>query len=125
MMVNCDQEIVQGVAGKLRGGAGPSPVDGLTLGEWLLDYRTNPQALCEEMALWTEVFCNKTLPLVMVRALLATHMPPLARIPRGVARGDFGSMTAPHLQMCADSGQRGSQSGLCQQSAMCGPGGKH
>ena len=33
MMVDCDQEIVQGVAGKLRGGAGPSPVDGLTLGK--------------------------------------------------------------------------------------------
>ena len=51
MMVGCDQEIVQGVAGKLRGGAGPSPVDRLTLGKWLLNYGTASQALREEMAL--------------------------------------------------------------------------
>ena len=62
MMVDCNQEIVQGVMGKLRGGAGPSPVDGFTLGKWLLNYGTASQALRKEMALWTEIFCNKTLP---------------------------------------------------------------
>ena len=84
ILVICDQEIVQIVAGKLQGGAGPSPVDGLTLGKWLLNYGTASQALREEMALWTEIFCNETLPWAMVQALLTAHMVPLAKNPAGV-----------------------------------------
>ena len=34
--LDCDQETIQEVATKLRGGAGPSSVDGQALGHWLL-----------------------------------------------------------------------------------------
>ena len=36
MAVNCNQEIVETIAGNLSGGAGPNSVDGRTLKEWLL-----------------------------------------------------------------------------------------
>ena len=45
MVVDCGQKIVQGVAGKLRGGAGPTLVDGLTLWKWIVNYLTASQAL--------------------------------------------------------------------------------
>ena len=45
LVVDCGQKIVQGVAGKLRGGAGPTLVDGLTLWKWIVNYLTASQAL--------------------------------------------------------------------------------
>ena len=70
------------MAGKLKGGAGHSPVNRLTLGNWLLNYGTASQALREEMTLWTEIFCNKTLSWAMARALITAYIGPLDKKPK-------------------------------------------
>ena len=90
MLVDCNDKIVQGVTGKLLGEAGPSPEDELKLGKWLLNYETVSQALRNEMALWTEIFCNETFPWAMVRALLAIRMVPLAKKPMGLRQVAIG-----------------------------------
>ena len=119
MMVDCDQEIVQGVTGKLRGGAGPSPVDGLTLGKWLLNYGTASQALREEMALWTEIFCNEALPWAMVRALLAARMVPLAKKPAGVRPVAIGEAWRRCISKCALTAGGADAKAACGSDQLC------
>jgi hypothetical protein len=58
MFVDCNEEVVQEVAGKFSGQTGPSPVDGLTLGKWLLNCGTASHMLRKELALWTKLMCN-------------------------------------------------------------------
>jgi hypothetical protein len=50
MPVDCGHDIVMLMAGKLSGGAGPSSVDGLALGKWLLDYRRSSRLLCKKLS---------------------------------------------------------------------------
>ena len=71
MPVDCGQDIVMVMAGKLSGGAGPSSVDGLALGKWLLDYGRASQALREEMAEWVNLLANESPPWAMYRAIMA------------------------------------------------------
>jgi hypothetical protein len=51
MFVDCDQDVVQEVAGKLISGAGPFPVDGITPRKWILNSRTASHMLNKEMVL--------------------------------------------------------------------------
>ena len=52
--LDCNQETVQEVANKLRGGARPPSVDGLAMSHWLLRYGKHSQILREELAAWLE-----------------------------------------------------------------------
>ena len=62
LAVNCDQEIVKTIAGKLSGGAGPNSVGGRTLKDWLIHHGKALQTLRKEMALWVELLCNTMVP---------------------------------------------------------------
>jgi hypothetical protein len=52
--LDCSAEIVEEVASKLRGGAGPGSVDAIALSNWLLSHGKSSQGLREELAAWTE-----------------------------------------------------------------------
>ena len=67
--LDCDQETVQEVATKMRGGAGPSSVDGLAMSHWLLRYGKHSQILREELAAWVEWMSNTAPPWAAYRAL--------------------------------------------------------
>ena len=56
--IDCDAEMVEKVASKLRGGAGPSSVDAIAMKNWLLRHGRALQVLREEMAEWMEWLCN-------------------------------------------------------------------
>ena len=57
--LDCDQGILQVVAGKLSGSAGPNSVNGIALKCYLLNYKEHSLGLREEMALWVEFLANK------------------------------------------------------------------
>ena len=107
------------MVGTFRGGAGPSLVDGLTLGTWLLNYGTASQALREEMALWTEIFCNEALPWAMVRALLAARMIPLAKKPVGVRPVAIGEVWRRCLSKCALTASGADAKAACGSDQLC------
>ena len=52
--LDCSPEIVEEVAAKLRGGAGPGSVDAIAMSNWLLWHGKYSQVLREELAAWTE-----------------------------------------------------------------------
>ena len=54
VLVYYDQEIVQNVADKMQGGAGPSTVDAQAMSSWRLKFGKNSHLLREEMASWVE-----------------------------------------------------------------------
>ena len=60
--VDCDQEIVQRVADRMKGGAGPSSVDAQAMSQMLLKFGKNSQVLREEMASWVERPGNDSTP---------------------------------------------------------------
>jgi hypothetical protein len=69
--VDCDTDIVQRVASRLRGGAGPSGVDALALKHWLLRHGQASHLLREELASWTEWLSNGSPPFAAYRALMS------------------------------------------------------
>jgi hypothetical protein len=81
MFIDCDEGIVQEVAGKLSGGAGPPPLDRMTLRKWLLNFGTASQQLQEEMAIWTELMRNELPPWAMIRTLMDARMIALDKKP--------------------------------------------
>lgn len=74
IFVNCNKEIVQVVAGKLSSRDGPSPLDRLTQGKWLLNFGTASQVPQEEIKLQAELMCNQSPPLAMIIAPLVVRM---------------------------------------------------
>ena len=62
VLVDCDQEIVQRVADRMKGGAGPTSVDAQAMSHMLLKFGNNSQALREEMASWVERLGNDSPP---------------------------------------------------------------
>ena len=74
LAVNCDQEIVKTIAGKLSGGAGPNSVDGRTLKDWLIHHGKALQTLRKVMALWVELPCNTMVPWARIRRLMENRL---------------------------------------------------
>ena len=67
--LDCDQGILQVVAGKLSDGAVPNSVDGIALKRYLLNYKEHSLGLREEMAMWVEFLGNNIVPFAAHRAL--------------------------------------------------------
>ena len=72
--MDCGQDIVLVMTGKLSGGAGPSGVDGLVIGKWFLDYRRASQVLHEELAEWINLLANESPPWAMHRVIMACRL---------------------------------------------------
>ena len=79
--VDCDQGMVEEVASRLRGGAGPSSVDALALKNWLLRHGRASQILREELATWTEWLCNTAPPWASFRGLMGCRLVVLDKQP--------------------------------------------
>ena len=71
--VDCTEEIVGVVAGKLGGGAGPGSGDAITIKSWLLRYGRASQILREELAAWTEWLCNESPPWAAYCAMMGAR----------------------------------------------------
>ena len=81
LAVNCNQEIVQTIAGKLSGGAGPNSVDGKALKGWLLYHGKALQTLSEELALWVALLFNTQVPWARIHALMENRLCALDKEP--------------------------------------------
>ena len=79
--VDCDQDIVQGMGGKLSGGAGPNSVDGEAFKRYLLKHGIHSRALHEEMALWVVFLANNIVPYAAHRALETGRLTALDKQP--------------------------------------------
>ncbi|KAL7531461.1 hypothetical protein ACHAWF_003777, partial [Thalassiosira exigua] len=79
--LDCTEETVQLVAGKLGGGAGPGSVDAVQAKDWLLHHDRASQELREEMAAWVEWLGNTTPPWTAFRALMGCRMSALDKQP--------------------------------------------
>ena len=79
--VDCTEEIVEGMASKMRGGAVLSGVDAIAMGNWLLRHGKSSQQLREELAEWTEWLCNGVPPFAAYRALMACRLVALDKVP--------------------------------------------
>ena len=117
--VDCDAEVVEEVAAKLRGGAGPSSVDAIALKGWLLRHGRASQVLREEMAEWTEWLCNDSPPWAAYRAMMSARLVALDKDPgtrplgvgevwrRGIAKcalkccGEDAKAACGSTQLCA------------------------
>ena len=89
--LDCTEEMVQDIAGKLQGGAGPSSVDALALKKWLLNYGAASQILREELAAWTEWLSNGHPPCAAYRAMMYCRLVALDKCP-GVRPLGFGEV---------------------------------
>ena len=98
--VDCTTEIVEKVAGKLRGGAGPGSVDAIAMGNWLLRHGKFSQLLREELAEWTEWMCNGRPPFAAYRALMACRLVALDKQP-GVRPVGIGEIWRRAISKCA------------------------
>ena len=98
--VDCTQEMVEEVAGKLQGGAGPSSVDAIAMRKWLLRYGKPSQMLREELAEWTEWLSNTTPPWAAYRALVSCRLVALDKVP-GVRPLGIGEIWRRAIAKCA------------------------
>ena len=99
MPVDCDQMIVQGVGGKLTGGAGPNSVDGEVFKRYLLNHGEHSCALREEMALWVELLANNIVPYAAHRALETGRLTALDKQP-GVRPIGVASVASRTVAKC-------------------------
>jgi len=74
-------QIVEKVASKLSGSAGPSGTDAVDLRDWLLRFGAESEALRLEMAAWTEWLANEHPPWAAYRALMACRLMALDKEP--------------------------------------------
>ena len=79
--LDCDQSILQVVAGKISGGAGPNSVDGMALKRYLLNYKEYSLALRQEMALWVKFLGNNFVPFAAHRVLQTCRLGALDKQP--------------------------------------------
>ncbi|KAL7526623.1 hypothetical protein ACHAXR_001569, partial [Thalassiosira sp. AJA248-18] len=98
--VDCSAEIVEEVAGKLSGGAGPGSIDALMLKKWLLRYGKASQELREELAAWTEWLCNENPPWAAFRAMMSCRLVALDKCP-GVRPLGIGEIFRRAIAKCA------------------------
>ena len=97
--LDCTEEIVQDIAGKLQGGAGPSSVDALALKKWLLNYGVASQILREELAAWTEWLANGHPPWAAYRAMMYCRLVALDKCP-GVRPLGIGEVWRRAIAKC-------------------------
>ena len=74
-------EIVEEVASKLSGAAGPGGTDAVALQSWLLRFGAESELLRIEMAAWTEWLTNAHPPWAAYRALVACRLVALDKQP--------------------------------------------
>ena len=98
--VTCEQETVEEMASKLRGGAGPGRVDASALSMWLLRRGKYSQMLREELAEWTEWLCNEQPPFAAYRALMSCRLIALDKQP-GVRPLGIGEIWRRAIAKCA------------------------
>ena len=88
------------MASKLRVGAGPSSVDTVSMGNWLLWHGKFLQLLREELTEWTECLCNGTPPFVAYRALVLCRLVALDKEPSVQPLG-IGEIWQQAIATCA------------------------
>ena len=98
--VDCTEETVEEVAGKLSGGAGPGSVDAIAMKNWLLRHGRPSQVLREELAAWTEWLCNETPPWAAYRAMMSCRLVALDKCP-GVRPLGIGEIWRRAIAKCA------------------------
>ena len=101
--VDCDADMVEEVASKLRGGAGPSGVDTIALKNWFLRHSRASRVLREEMAEWTEWLCNELPPWVAYRAMMGARLVALDKEP-GTRPLGFGECLQRGFAKCVLKG---------------------
>jgi hypothetical protein len=74
-------DVVETVAGKLSGAAGPGGVDAVDLRNWLLRFGKESEALREEMAQWANWLAVSNPPWAAYRALVACRLVALDKSP--------------------------------------------
>ncbi|KAL7523721.1 hypothetical protein ACHAWF_002319 [Thalassiosira exigua] len=107
--LDCTQETVKEVAGKLQGGAGPSSVDAIAGKDWLLHHGRASQELREELAAWADWLGNEMPPWAAFRALMGCRLAALDKNPdrRCVAKcvlkecGEDAKAACGSTQLCA------------------------
>ena len=97
--LDCTEEIVQDIAGKMQGGAGPSSVDALALKKWLLNHGAASQILREELAAWTEWLSNGHPPWAAYRAMMYCRLVALDKCP-GVRPVGIGEVWRRAIAKC-------------------------
>ncbi|KAL7549341.1 hypothetical protein ACHAWF_012611, partial [Thalassiosira exigua] len=97
--LDCTEETVQLVTGKLGGGAGPGSVDAVQVKDWLLHHGRTSQELREELAAWVEWLGNTTPPWAAFRALMGCRMSALDKQP-GVRPLSIGEIWRHAMAKC-------------------------
>ena len=97
--VNISCEVVEAVASKLSGAAGPDGVDSVDLRHWLLRFGKESEALRLEMAQWTEWIANAHPPWAAYRAMMAGRLVALDKQP-GVRPVGIGSIFRRLMAKC-------------------------
>jgi hypothetical protein len=97
--VDCTAEIVEEVAGKLNGGAGPGSVDAVMMKKWLLRYGRASQELREELAAWVEWLGNEGPPWAAYRAMKSCRLVALDKCP-GVRPVGIGEIWRRAIAKC-------------------------
>ena len=118
LSVNCDQEIVKTIAGKLSGGAGPDSVDGKTLKHYLIGHGKASQTLREEMALWVELLCNTMIPWARIRTLMENRLCALDKQP-GVRPLGIGCIIRRLIAKCALKAGGADAKAACGSKQLC------
>ena len=89
--VNVSSDIIESVATRLTGAAGPDGVDSVDLKHWLLRFGKESEALRQELAHWTDWLANHHPPWAAYRALMAGRLVALDKQP-GVRPLGIGSI---------------------------------
>jgi len=97
--VDVSQSIVEAVASKLHGGAGPSSVDALAFKKWLTFYGRASQVLREEVAAWAEWLANTSPPWAAYRGLMGCRLAALDKCP-GVRPLGIGEIFRRTIAKC-------------------------
>jgi hypothetical protein len=121
--IDVTQDMIQKVATRLSGAAGPSGIDAVDLQNWLLRYGKESKALCEELAVWGSWLANESPPWAAYRAMMACQLVALDKQPgvRPVGIGEiFRRLLAKAVLLSV-----GSEATLRQSKFVRRPQGRH
>ena len=116
--VDCTEEIIGVVAGKLGGGAGPGSVDAIAMKGWLLRHGRASQIMREELATRTEWLCNKSPPWTAYRAMMGAGLCALDKCP-GVRPLGIDKMWRQAIAKCALSVCGEDAKAACGSTQLC------
>jgi hypothetical protein len=94
------EDIVEEVASKLSGAAGPGGTDAIALANWLLRFGAESELLRREMAAWASWLANSHPPWAAYRALMACRLVALDKQP-GVRPVGIGEIYRRLIAKCA------------------------